>query len=287
VVHVPGQVAKEAPTSKKRYPFWGFGAAGLLTLAVVGGANPPGNESPVQPPAAPQPMNGSTAPVNAASPMDEPLRLLNEARKAFAGVKDYTCLLIKRERMNGTLQPDNVMVMKVRNDPFSVYLRWQEPRAKAGQEACYVAGRNSGKMRVRSTGLAGAIGFVSLDPDDPRVKENSKHRITEAGIGNLLTRYAERWENERRTNQTTVKIAEYEYNKRRCWRVETTHPPRSADKFAFYRNVLYFDKETKLPTRVECYDWPRQDGAAGELVEVYSYVNVRLNVGLGDETFNH
>jgi hypothetical protein len=271
----------------RRYYLGFFGAVGFLMLAVIGGANPPDNGPSAQPPAAPKPMGGDAAPANAASPMDEPLRLLNEARKAFASVKDYSCLLIKRERMNGTLQPDNVMIMKVRNDPFSVYLRWQEPRAKAGQEACYVAGRNNGRMRVRSTGLTGALGFVSLDPNDPRVKENSNHSITEAGIGNLLTRYAERWESERKINQTAVKVAEYEYNKRRCWRVETTHPLGTSDKFAFYRNVLYFDKETKLPTRVECYDWPRKEGAAGELIEVYSYVNVRLNPGLGDETFNH
>jgi hypothetical protein len=51
--------------------------------------------------------------------------------------------------------------------------------------------------------------------------------------------------------------------------------------------VVYFDKESNLPIRVECYDWPHRAGEAGELVEVYSYVNLKLNVGLADEVFSH
>ena len=50
--------------------------------------------------------------------------------------------------------------------------------------------------------------------------------------------------------------------------------------------TLYFDKETHLPVRVECYDWPHFDGDKGEPIEVYSYVNLRANVGLGDVHFN-
>jgi hypothetical protein len=281
------QSARVSAPAQRRglYRLWYFGLAAFLGLIVVGAANPP-SAPPAQPPAVPQPM-GPAAPVNPASPMDEPLRLLAEAKKAYAGVKDYSCLLLKRERMDGPLQPLNVMVMKVRAEPFSVYLRWQEPRDKAGQEACYVAGKNNGQMRVRSSGVLGAVGFVSMDPNDPKAQKNSRHSITEAGFGNLLERYAARWEKEREINRTKVSVAEYEYAKRRCIRVETVHPREAADQFAFSRNVLYFDKETHLPVRVECYDWPRPEGGAGDLVEEYSYVNVRLNVGLGDDVFNH
>jgi hypothetical protein len=142
-------------------------------------------------------------------------------------------------------------------------------------------------MRVHPTGLLGAVGFVSLDPNDPRAKASSRHSITEAGIGNLLKRLATRWEVERRLNVTQVNVAEYEYNKRRCMRVETTHPTTSQGEFAHYRDVIYFDKETFLPVRAEAYGWPRHASDKGQLLEVYSYVNVRTNVHLRDEVFNH
>jgi hypothetical protein len=220
--------------------------------------------------------------------MDEPLRLLAEARNAYKEVRDYTCVLVKKERMRGQLQPENVISMKVRCEPFSVYLRWQQPKTMANQEACYVAGKNEGKMRVHAAGLIGVAGWVSLDPTDERAKKNSNHAITEAGIGNLINRFTKSWEREKGLNVTRVRVGEYDYNKRRCVRVEAIHPDNNGGQFVSYRSVLYFDKETHLPIRVETYDWPRQGGSPeGDLMEVYSYVNMKLNVGLGDDAFNY
>ena len=283
-----------------------YGAVGVLGLVLLGAGQPPISAPPPAQPSAPRPMDpvGGTgvSPVGAtaggtgvspvadqkASPMDTPLRLIHEAQQAYRNVQDYTCLLVKRERSNGRLPPDNVMEMKVRTQPFSVYLRWLQPRSEAGQEVCYVAGRNDGKMRVRAKGLLGTVGFVSLDPNDPRARQTSRRSITEAGIGNMIERFARSWENERRLNLTTeVHVADYEYNRRRCTRLEILHPNNGNGHFLYYRDVIYFDKETHLPIRLEFYDWPRLAGDVGQLVEEYSFANMRLNVGLGDNVFNH
>jgi len=158
----------------------------------------------------------------------------------------------------------------------------------AGQEACYVAGRNNGMMRAHPTGLVGRIGFVSLALDDPRALQNSRHKITEAGIGNLIERLAEGWQLESQLNRTQVQIAQYEYDKKRCTRVDTIHPDNAGNRILFYRTVVYFDDATHLPIRIENYGWPRTPGdRLGILLESYSYANLRLNVGLGDDTFNH
>jgi hypothetical protein len=265
---------------------WYVGSSGLLSLVIFAGADPAAPPPPAAP-AAPQPTTLAAASVAAVHPLDEPLRLLTRARDSFAGVQDYSCTLIKRELLNGQMSPDNVIAMKVRHEPFSVYLRWLEPKAMVGQEACFVAGKHEGKMRVKSAGLLGAVGFISLDPRDERARKTSRHTITEAGIGNLLKRYQASWDAERQMNLTQVRIAEYEFNKRRCTRVETLRPTNPNGKFAYHRSVVYFDRESNLPIRVECYDWPRRPGEAGELVEVYSYLNLKLNVGLTDDVFNH
>jgi hypothetical protein len=256
-----------------------LGLVSLLVLAAVVVAKP---QMPTVVPMQPRPLNPDGTTV-----MEEPLRLMAAARQSFQNLQDYTCVLVKRERLRGQLQPDQVIAMRVRNQPFSVYLRWEQPRSLAGQEACYVTGRNDGMMRVHSTGLVGAIGgWVSLDPRDPRVMEHSRHSITEAGIGNLLDRYGSRWEEERRLNVTDVHVADFVYNSRPCRRVELIHPPGGS--FTYYRSLLYFDNETHLPIRVENYDWPRsRDNAAGELVEVYSYIDLRPNVGLRDDAFDY
>jgi hypothetical protein len=51
---------------------------------------------------------------------------------------------------------------------------------------CYVAGRHGGKMRLRPVGLAAVMGWLTLAPDDPRVRKMSGHDVREAGIGNLI-----------------------------------------------------------------------------------------------------
>jgi hypothetical protein len=278
---------------------WYYATVGILGLVLLGAGQPPVSAPPPAQPSAPRPMTaappaGAThapqVPAQPASPMDEPVRLIHQAQQAYQQVRDYTCLLIKREQMNGVVPSnDTVMEMKVRTQPFSVYLRWLQPRSEAGQEVCYVDGRNDGKMRVHPKGVFGNLaGFISLDPNDPRARQTSRRSITEAGIGNMIERFARAWENERRLNLTNqVHVAEYEYNRRRCFRVETVHPDNSSGHFRYYRDVVYFDQHTHLPIRLEFYDWPRQPGDAGQLVEVYSFANMRINVGLGDDVFNH
>jgi hypothetical protein len=228
-------------------------------------------------------------PAPAVSPLDQPLRLMLEARQAYQqNVHDYTCLFVKREHLHGQLQPENVISMKVRAQPFSVYLNWQGPKAVEGQEVCYVAGANKGQMRVHSVGLLGVVGWVSLEPDDPRALENSRHKITEAGIGNLIEKFIGRYETEIKLNRTQVKMGEYEFNKKRCIRIETIHPSSKSGDYYAYRSVVFLDKETKLPIRSEAYDWPKAGGDPnGDLLECFSYVQLKLNVGLRDDAFNY
>jgi hypothetical protein len=264
------------------------GGLSLFVFTFVSAANPPpsavDNAAPAENPIV---LTQATAPANAASPMDEPIRLIAAAKKAMEGVKDYSCVLVKKEKVGDKPGVENVMSLRVRSDPFSVNLRWLEPKSLVGQEACYVAGKNDGQMRVRSAGLLGNLGFLSLAPDDARAKATSKHAITESGLANMIDRFVVAWDKERKLSVTKVRLSEYEFNKRRCTRVETIQTENPDNQFLFQRTILFFDKETHLPIRLECYEWPAKEGQAGELAEVYSYVNLRLNVGLGDDVFDH
>jgi hypothetical protein len=215
------------------------------------------------------------------------LQLVQDAQQVLQKVQDYTCLLIKQERIRGKMLPEDFIELKLRQQPFSVYMRWVGPRDMAGQEVCFVAGRNNNKMRVHPTGLKGALGFITIDPRDPRVFEHSHHTITETGLANLTERLRQAWALERTLNKTRIQIAEYEYNRRRCLRVDAVRSDPAGGQCPFWRTIAYFDKETHLPVRVELYDWPRGGNPTGDLVECYSYVNLRFNVSLTDAVFNH
>ena len=266
--------------------FWrvALASAGLLAAAVAFQPAADGQNGPATPPAgAPAAPTGEIK----GSPLDEPLSWMEEARKNFANVKDYTCTLVTRERVRGVLGEENVIVFKSRIQPFSVNMRWLAPRKQQGQEVCFVLGRNGNRMRVHSTGLGSKVaGFVTVDVNDPRVFEHTRHTIYEAGLGNLIEATIKHWELERRLGKTDVKVAEYDYDNRRCYRIENTRHERHPQIYA-HRSVLYIDKESKLPVRNENYDWPRQGGnPGGELMEMFSFVNLRFNVGLTDREFN-
>ena len=263
-----------------------MGPARLLSagfgLALLGGGLWLVDSTRAQSPAPPANVQQANA---VKSPLDQPLLWLQEARKNFAQVQDYTCTLIKRENLRSNPE-ENIIQAKFRTQPYSVSMRWLTPRKFSGQEVCFCEGRNANKLRVHAKGIKKLAGFVSVSMDDPRLAECSRHSIYDAGIGSLIEQSARQWEADRKLGSTEVNIAEYNFNNRRCLRVETIHTQRRPE-FATYRNVVYLDKETKLPVRGEIYSWPVPGGSPdGELLDMVSYVDLRFNVGVGDSEFN-
>jgi hypothetical protein len=261
----------------------GLALLSLLGVLVLAGAG--------QPPAvqAPPPAGAPGVPVMAQQPpaTDQAGQLIAEARASFARVRDYMGTLVKQERVAGQLQPEQFITLRVRQQPFSVYLKWLGPKGFDGQEADYVAGKNNGRMRAKAAGLAGAVGFVSVEPNDPRAMRQSRHAITETGIGHLIETIARGYQVERSLppNQVQTRFADYAFQQKPCTRMETVHLMNNG-QFYCYRCVVYFEKEQKLPVRFEAYDWPAAGGnPQGELLECYSYIDLKFNVGLTDAAF--
>jgi hypothetical protein len=229
---------------------------------------------------------GQSAAGDTPATMEQAIALLDQSRRAFQNVEDYECRLVKQERVKGELLPENTMLMRVRHQPFSIYLRCDSPSAEKGLEVCYVEGRNHGMMRAHPAGMIGVLGFWSVDIHDPRAFAKNRHCISDAGLGNLLESTGRYWDLERRLNKTLVHITEDNLGSHVCKRIETVHPERNAGSFYGYRCVLWLDETTHLPVGAETYDWPRQGGPeAGELLESYRYLNLRCNIGLGDDVF--
>src|SRR5262245_53781165 len=189
-----------------------FTTAGLLSLA--------GGVHSQAPPAAPP--QSPTVPHSGADPVGN---ILAEARASFGRVNDYMGTLVKQERVGGQLQPEQFITLRVRQQPFSVFLKWQGPKQFDGQEAAFVFGKNNNKMRAKAAGLAGVVGPLSLDPTDPRALKQSRHAITETGLGHLIETVAHGYDLERRLppSQVQTRFADYAFQQRPCTRMETVH----------------------------------------------------------------
>jgi hypothetical protein len=258
----------------------GFGVLMLTGAGQPPAANPPAPQTGVTPVSQVQ-----MTPVQ--TQVDPAGQLIADAKASFARVKDYMGTLVKEERVGGQLQPEQYIAFRIRQQPFGVYLKWTGPKQFDGQEAMYVAGKNGGKMKAKSTGLAAVAGYVSLDPTDPRALRQSRHAITETGIGNLIETIARGHEVARQLppGQVQTLYREYLFRQKQCTGMETVYKVNNG-QFYCHRCVVFFDKQTKLPVRFEAYDWPAAGGAAGgEKLECYSYIDLKFNVGLTDAAF--
>ncbi len=95
-----------------------------------------------------------------------------------------------------------------------------------------------------------------------------------------------RWDAELHPGESVVTFHPYaKVGDRPCLMVETIHP-KPGPGFLFHKVKFFVDDELGLPIRFEAYDWPRTPGAEPELIEEYTYTNLRVNVGLKDRDFD-
>jgi hypothetical protein len=232
------------------------------------------------------PIEGTSAAID--DPIARARRIIDESRARFeAEVRDYTCVFFKRERIDGRMTDQYVMMMKARPNPKSVYFKFLKPDARAGREAIFVAGRNNGRALVHDVGFGKLLaGTLALDPLSRRAMEDCRHPITSAGIGHLLDTIAERWAVELTPGESVVEIRPTaRVGDRPCLLIVSTHPERRPG-FLFHRVKVYIDQELGLPIRFEAYDWPDAPGQPAPLVEEYTYMQIQLNVGLTDRDFD-
>jgi hypothetical protein len=227
-----------------------------------------------QPPAEVQPSEHPLLPV---------LRWAKQELPAIERLKDYSAVLVRRERIRGKLTGYEHVFVKIRHQPFSVYAYFQGPVAVQGQEVIYEAGRNKGnllahKARMRAT--------VSLSPEGLIAMNGRHYPITEIGLVNLVRRLVEVGEQDVTYGECEVKyFTRAAVNKRPCTVIQVVHPtPR--DVFRFHLARVFVDNELKLPIRYESYDWPREPSGEPRLIEEYTYLDLKLNNGFTDEDFS-
>ncbi len=221
----------------------------------------------------------------AASPIDRAIRLIAECRARYQSVDDYTCTFYKRERIEGRHTPQYIMSMKVRTKPQSVYFRFQRPAQ--GREAIFIAGRNGGKILAHDVGITKFLaGTLELEPTSSRAMEDCRHPITEAGIGPLIETLTKRWSVELNPRESKIAIHDdIVIGTNRCKMIESIHTEHRP-QFLHHKVCVYIDQEVGLPIRFEAYDWPKNAKAEPELLEEYTYMQLKINVGLSDIDFD-
>lgn len=100
-------------------------------------------------------------------------------------MKTYKVTMIRQERVGGTLQPEETVVLNLQREPRAVRLEWPEGPQK-GREVLFAEGSHGGLIHVKLANLPGVLPRMSFAPNNPMVTRNSRHPIQEAGFEGIL-----------------------------------------------------------------------------------------------------
>jgi Protein of unknown function (DUF1571) len=200
-------------------------------------------------------------------------------------IRDYSCTLVKQERVDGDLVEPQHIAMKLRHQPFSVYMRFLKPYQ--GREVLYVDGQNNNEMFVMEAGWKRTIaGKMSFAPDSAIVMRGQKYPITRVGIRNLMAQLI-------KYNEAEMQYAECEVSSnpdvkitgRSTTMVQVMHPiPRQ--NFRAHITRIFLDNELRVPIHYDNFGWPDKPGAQPPLEESYTYANLKLNNGFTARDFD-
>jgi len=200
-----------------------------------------------------------------------------ETEEALAKIDNYTAIFHRIERVNGKLVPEEIAFLKFKR-PFKVYMKWINPYD--GQESLYVEGANNNKIRAHGTGLTKLI-TVNLNPTGSLAMENSRHPITDAGLGILVKLIGSNLQRGLRSGELISKDhGEQIIYGRKTRELEGILPKDPAKGYYCYRCIVNLDVETRMPIKTRIFDWEDQ------LVECYGYEQLNLNPGLSDKDFD-
>jgi len=238
---------------------------------------------------APQAPLAAVPPIPYTSSPDRLPQIAREASESYSHIDSYIARLRRKEQINGRDKPEEVMLIKFRKQPWSVYFKWLGTEG-AGREVIYVKGRYEDKiLTLLAAGdmpLMPAGKRVALAPDSLLVRSSSRHAIYESGIGSLVDHFGQLVEVGSRGGMHGGSM-KYLGSVRRP---EFDHPCEAAEQ------IIAPGVEPSLPRggrRLWVYDpilklivlTTAQDDT-GHDVEYYCYDRFQFPVRLDDDDFN-
>ncbi|MEQ8835358.1 MAG: DUF1571 domain-containing protein, partial [Lacipirellulaceae bacterium] len=126
-------------------------------------------------------------PIPGQHPLMPSLRLAQQSLADIdQNIKDYSAIMYKQERIDGELLDQEVAFVKVRHQPFGVYMFFLSKQNK-GREVVYSQNPDGsiGKLNARDCGFKKRLGVFSLDPNGKLAMSGQKYPITKLGIREL------------------------------------------------------------------------------------------------------
>ena len=262
----------------------------MLSVKTASQSRQPHNASP----AGVQPQAGAPGEVRGQRALLMNLLLLEHGRHKLAQIPSYTATFYKNELVGGSMTGAQVMQLKVRHEPFSVYMKWMI--GDKGRELLYVNGQNSGDMLVKVGGWKGKmLPALKLNPTGSVAMNAARYPVTKLGLleltSELIAYRRKDLENYRGLDCRMVDDQKLNGRKCYCFVLQYENPKVSE---LYRKTILYIDHELCLPVSIKNYSWPSDEQKKltgtkfdeATLIEQYAYTKIRLTEKLADAEFD-
>jgi len=199
-------------------------------------------------------------------------------------VRGFTAELQKQERINGRLNPVEIMDVAYTACPHSVLLRWRTEPSGQADRVLFVDGVNDNQMLARpKSRLARAIAgsAVSRDPEGPEARQGGLVSVRQFGFQKAAERVITAWDQAKAAGKLHVEFLGVQpvtdAGGRPCYLFKRTITPPSDDGLA---NVLIgLDRDTWLQVVNVLTD------ADGKTMAAYYFRNVMVNPEFSPDQF--
>jgi hypothetical protein len=198
------------------------------------------------------------------------LALSMQAIKAFG---PYQYIMVKQERINGSLQNEQTIRTTIREDPNAIRLEYLKGPA-AGRKIIYNSTVKKDEFRVREAGLISVLGRLWIPMKSDLTKGDSNHTVAEAGLGSLVRRLQA--DGARAGDRIGVKHEGWTASGHYC---SLYTLPDGGKGFDNASTRVCFDPKIGVPMKVEGFD-PK-----GDLLERYAFSELKP-IALDETTFD-
>ncbi len=234
------------------------------------------------------PISGKTIGTNAPGVTEEVIELAKTDHIALLKYclasydqryRDYTCTLIKQERIDHHIGQEQELHAKFRGEPFSVALSWTPETAPIGDRVLYVEGKYGNQMLVRPKGILGKlVGTVMRQPDGAEAMRRTLRPVNKFGFRKSLESLLKVYTKAREAGDLTESFGGFAEVAGREAVVLVRYLP-AKDDYPSHKTLTFIDLEYLVPIAVEGYDWD------DNLTSRYVFKDVKFNVALSGEDF--
>jgi len=211
---------------------------------------------------------------------EDPINFLEQCLRRYRReVRGDTCILQKQDRVDGKLQPTEIIDARYQEKPRCLYMEWQEGAGRADR-VLYVEDEDKEKFQAHPTSslarkLVGDV--VKRDLDSPDGLKLQRFGLGQATERTLSTWQAAQKEEGKLPVKYLGEVRLKEANDRLCYKFHFT--PATPQEKGVTDLTVYIDKDTWLQIGSVLKD------KDGKLLGEYIFRDIRLNPTFKPEQF--